>query len=197
MDDDLDAELMLRFVAGDESAFTELVQRHRLQLVGYLYRQTWDRDRAEDLAQEVFARLFEHREQYRPQGRFKTYLYRIATNLWIDTCRREGRRPTALSLDQSQSSDEQQEAPSLQAIDPYRTPQTHFDRSELMAAIQHAIDALPEDQRLVFNLSEGQGLKYSEIAMVLDIPLGTVKSRMHLAVRKLQGLLGGLRRQAD
>lgn len=195
MDLDPDAELMMAFIGGDEGAFYELVRRHRGPLVNFLFRHVWDRHKAEDMAQEVFTRLFEHREQYRPQGKFKTYLYRIATNLWIDSCRRAGRRPQMLSLDQPAGGEDEGGSFADMVVDPYRTPQTAMDRSELMGAIKQAISALPEEQQLVFNLSESQGLKYNEIATALDIPLGTVKSRMHLAVKKLKGLLGGLRRR--
>lgn len=193
-----DAELMMQFVGGEETAFRELVDRYRQPLVNFLFRQCWNRDQAEDLAQEVFIRLYEHKDQFRPgagsrldgkPGTFRTYLFRIATNLWIDTCRREGRRPRPLSLDRPVGAEEKS-ALSDMVVDPERTPQTAFDRRELMDAIRRAIDTLPIEQRMVFDLSESQGLKYSEIALALDIPVGTVKSRMFLAVRKLQGLLG-------
>lgn len=198
MPEPTDAELMERFVGGDEAAFRQLVDRYRSPLVSFLFRLVWDKDHAEDMAQEVFCRLFVHKDQYAPQpgASVKTYLYRIARNLAIDQARRDGRRPHVLSLDREKPGDE----PSTfaEAVpDPCRTPQTATSRSELAAAIQRAIDRLPEEQRVVFDLSEAQGLRYQEIATVLDIPVGTVKSRMHLAVKKLQALLARVRRSED
>lgn len=183
---------MQRFVAGDESAFRLLVERHRAHLVNFLYRLVWDKDLAEDMAQDVFCKLVVRREQFKAEsGSFKTYMFRIAKNLWIDKCRKDGRRPRELSL--SLPGDGEDAPPfSDRVVDRYRTPRTAFEKSEVMEAIQQAIRALPEDQQMVFNLSEGQGLKYTEIATVLDIPLGTVKSRLHLAVKKLRNALSGL-----
>ncbi len=190
-----DADLMQQFVAGDEQAFRSLVERHRAPLVNFLYRHVWDRDLAEDLAQEVFCKLVIHRDQYAPSSAssFKTYMYRIAKNLWIDKCRKDGRRPQVLSLNRPADG---QDAPQFadRVVDRYRTPRTAFEQSEVLEAIQRAISALPEEQQMVFNLSEGQGLKYNEIATALDIPLGTVKSRLHLAVKKLRGMLRSLPR---
>ena len=190
-----DAELMQQFVAGDEKAFRALVERHRSPLVNFLYRHLWDRDAAEDMAQEVFCKLVVHSKQYQPQGSgsFKAYMYRIAMNMWINKCRKDGRRPQVLSLNRPADG---KDAPQFadRVVDRYRTPKTAFEQEEVMQAIQQAIQSLPEEQQMVFNLSEGQGLKYLEIATALDIPLGTVKSRLHLAVKKLRGMLRNLPR---
>ena len=192
-----DSELMLSTARGDLEAFRLLVERHQSGIINFFHRLTWDRYIAEDCAQEVFCRVYRARQNYQATARFTTYLYRIARNYWIDRCRKLGRRPREFSLD----------APSGTAKSPGETsfsdgvaggeisPQEALSRKELQETVRSAIDALPEGQRLVILLAETQGLKYQEIAEILQIPLGTVKSRMHAAVGRLRGSLDHVLRE--
>ena len=96
---DSDSELMLRYRDGDEDAFRQLIQRYQKPLVNFFYRHTWDRFAAEDYAQEVFARVIRARARYKPVAKFRTWLFRIAKNYWIDRCRERAAAPNMGSLD--------------------------------------------------------------------------------------------------
>ncbi len=172
---DPDIELMLRVKQGDEQAFDELICRYRRQLIGFFYSLCWNAEVAQDCAQEVFVCLWLARHRYEPTGAFRSYLYRIARNHWLGTLRKRKCRPEPLCLEevwQDVESDVDLEKMLLRRYEDRR--------------IKRAIAELPEYYRLVFVLSHFQGLKYAEIAEVLEIPVGTVKSRMSSAVRKLK-----------
>ncbi|MCZ7649490.1 MAG: sigma-70 family RNA polymerase sigma factor [Planctomycetota bacterium] len=182
-----DPELMADFAGGDESAFDKLVKRHQVGLLNYFFRLLWDRTLAEDLTQEVFLRLYTHREEYEPRAKFTTYLYRIGRNCWIDYLRRTKAERKTRSLDaQDEEGRSLSEAVAARAEDPRST----VGKDELTEAVIEAIDALPEDHKLVFILSEVQGMKYQEIGETLGIPVGTVKSRMFHALKRLREHLG-------
>jgi RNA polymerase sigma-70 factor (ECF subfamily) len=185
-----DAELMSAFrQAGEVAAFEELVQRHHRNVINFFYHLARDRQQAEDWAQEVFLRLVAHARTYVPRAKFTTYLYRIARNLWIDVLRERAHRVRPASLDAPGADGEQQEAWVPAAS---RQPAEALMRGEAADAVRRAIDRLPEELRDVVVLSELQGLRYAEIAEILGIPVGTVKSRMHTAVQRLKALLAPL-----
>ncbi len=185
-----DVELMLATRQGDRDAFAELVRRHQRPLVNFFFRLLWDRQRAEDFAQEVFLKIFSHAGTYEAQAKFTTFLYRVAKNLWIDWLRVEGNHPRSQSLDAPVGDDEGgTTAASLVAGDEKPPEEVLMDR-EAIRDVQAAIEQLPEEQRLVLVLSEQQGMKYQEISEVLGIPVGTVKSRMHNAILRLREILG-------
>jgi RNA polymerase sigma-70 factor (ECF subfamily) len=187
---DSDSELMERFRDGDEDAFRALAQRFQRPLVNFFYRLTWDRFMAEDYAQEVFARIVRARAGYRPEARFRTWLFRIAKNYWIDRYRERKNAPRMSSLDQPVRQDEGKPITLEDTVEgPSPRPEDEARRKEIAQAVKRAVARLTEEQRLVFVLSENQGLKYAEIADVLEIPVGTVKSRMHSAVHRLRELL--------
>ncbi|MDP7032968.1 MAG: sigma-70 family RNA polymerase sigma factor [Planctomycetota bacterium] len=191
-----DSKLMLACAQGDSEAFQLLVERHQHKIINFFYRLSWNRDLAEDCCQEVFCRIYRNRQQYQATAKFTTYLYRVARNLWIDHCRKMGRRPREVSLQtpigSTDKSENTQLADTLPA--PETTPQTAFSRSEIQNSVREAIDSLPEPQRLVVLLAESQGMNYQEISEVLEIPVGTVKSRMHTAVGRLRDKLSRVER---
>ncbi|MCX7806516.1 MAG: sigma-70 family RNA polymerase sigma factor [Planctomycetota bacterium] len=181
---------MARIEAGDEQAFDSLVDRHRKGVLNFYYRLTWDRDLAEDLAQEVFIRLFTHRGRYEATARFTTYLYRIAHNCWIDHLRKTRQERKLRSLDAG-GEDGAGLRESVEAMR-VEAPPEGAGKEEYSEAVIAAIESLPEDQKVVFVLSEVQGMRYAEIAETLGIPEGTVKSRMHHAVNRLRERLSRL-----
>ncbi len=185
-----DSELMARYRDGDEQAFAALVDRYQRPLVNFFYRLVWNRATAEDYAQEVFARVIRHRGSYRPEAKFSTYLFRIARNYWIDRLRERASSPPPASLETPLSGCDGQ-APSLRDTVAGKEPEPPeaLRQQEIGRRVRAAVEALPEEQRLVFVLSENQGLRYAEIAEVMEIPVGTVKSRMHAAVLRLRELL--------
>ena len=178
-----DTELMSAFALGDEDAFCELVERHQSRVLNFLYRMTWDRSLSEDLTQEVFTKLFRTASRYEPRAKFTTYLYRIATNCWIDLCRKRTRRGKMVSLDAGWQ-DGSTLADSMS--DTNDNPVDALGRRETYNACMKAVNGLSEEHRAVFVLGEMQGLPYKDIAETLGIPVGTVKSRMFTAVRKLR-----------
>jgi RNA polymerase sigma-70 factor (ECF subfamily) len=185
-----DNELMTAFAGGDADAFTVLYERHLGGLLNFFFRLSWDRALAEDLTQETLIRAFKSANTWTPSAKFTTWLYRVARNLWIDHIRSARIRRDGGSLDAPlpDSDDRGNTYMDLLPAD-VRPPQEEAERRELYGQIMAALDRLPEEQRIVFVLSQLQDMKYHEIAEVLEIPVGTVKSRMHTAVLKLQELL--------
>jgi RNA polymerase sigma-70 factor (ECF subfamily) len=174
-----DIDLMLRARAGETAAFHELVRRYRAPLRCFFAALLADRSLADDFVQETFLRLWLARERYEPAGKFSTYLFQIGRHYWLNQ-RKKQRPEVGLDLCEedalaSRVTGTQPEAMLLQR---YRD-----------ARVRRAIDALPEHYRVVFTLSHFDGLKYAEIACQLGIPVGTVKSRMSEAVRRLRAAL--------
>lgn len=182
-----DAEWMRAFQTGDRDAFEKLVLRHEVGVLNFFLRMGARRAEAEDLTQEVFLRVYKAAARYEPSAQFTTWLYRIARNCWIDVQRKEGRAPVQVSADRPFSED----GTAIADILPYHGPMPgqRMERAETARLVEDAILALPETLRETFVLSEVQGMKYAEIADALDVPVGTVKSRMFTAVRTLRETL--------
>ncbi|MGH9361882.1 MAG: RNA polymerase sigma factor [Thermoanaerobaculia bacterium] len=173
-----DDELMARVGAGDRDAFATLVDRYKDAIVNYTTRLTGDRDRAQDLAQETFLRLFRSAPRYSEQGQLRAYLYRIATNL----VRSEVRRERRLRLLQ----------PLLFGAGPAAEPPSSAAsllRDELQRQVAAAVAALPLRWRLPLVLHEIEGWSYAAIAAQLGLREGTVKSRIHRGRRQLRRAL--------
>ncbi len=179
---------MQRVAAGDVRAFTPLVERVLPRLLAYFRRLGADASFAEDCAQEVLLRVYRHRSRYRAKARFVTYLFHIARNHWIDVYRHRRARPAALSADApADGADAPGLAADLRA--PPADPGERAERRELRAALDDAVGALGEEHREVFVLAQVEGLRYQEIAQILQIPVGTVKSRMHAAHHLIREVL--------
>ncbi len=183
-----DFELMALVGGDDIEAFAELVRRYQDPLVNFFYRYAWDRFLAEDCAQEVLIRVFRASKSYAPTASFKTYLFSIARNFWIDHLR-SSRAGREISLQSAVDGDETVLGDLVESQE--RDPGDGLGGRETGEIIRNAIDSLPEDQKSVFVLCQVEGMKYSDAAGILGIPLGTVKSRMHAAVEKLKSLLKG------
>jgi RNA polymerase sigma-70 factor (ECF subfamily) len=183
-----DPELIQAFKAGRLGAFTQLVERHQRSLINFFYHCSWDRQAAEDCAQEVFLRLYSHLGGYEPQAKFTTFLFRIARNLWIDRVRSAAVHGKPVSLEATGGPGEGSPLRDRVA-GPALSPVEILSRQEEELALERAIELLPEEQRMVLVLGELQGMKYQDVAAVLDVPVGTVKSRMHTAIERLKELL--------
>ncbi len=183
-----DPGLIAAVQKGKIGAFTQLVDRHQRSLINFFFHLSWDRQTAEDCAQEVFLRLYAHLGTYTPQAKFTTFLFRIARNLWIDRMRSVGAHGRSVSLESPLGFGEErtlgERVPSAAP-----TPVDILARRETQDALRNAIERLPEEQKSVLILSEIQGMKYQEIGEILDIPVGTVKSRMHTAMERLKEML--------
>lgn len=184
---DSDVLLMLRFQDGDEGAFGQLISRHSTGLINYFYRQGVDREIAEDFCHEVFIKLYEYKKKYTPTAKFTTFLYRMAHNHFIDYCRSRRNRPNLYSMESM--SEENDMGLKEELAGKGQTPVDYLMQGELKGLLEDALNTLPLEQREVFVLSEIHGMKYQEISEILDIPVGTVKSRMFNGLQKLRSVL--------
>lgn len=180
--------LMARVRDGDREAVIAIVERYQSELIGFFYHLCWDQLAAEELAQDVFVRLYSARERWQPTARLRTWIYRIAHNLWIDSLRRR-RGLVSLDAERGEAGLRLSEVlPAAAGADP-----DAGDRdAQIRERVRSALAELPEGQREVFVLANNHGMKYQDIAASLGIPEGTVKSRMHHAVRFLRDELADL-----
>jgi len=182
MTQDDDGELMLRYARGDMRAFETLYRRHRGALYRYLARHTRNTETANDLFQEAWSKVIASRERYEPRAQFKTFLYRIAHNCFIDYCRRASVRNELNGEDGWESA--------LPGSEQDR-PDTRAEQAQITARYRTALLALPAEQRDVFLLYES-GLSLDEIASVSAVGTETAKSRLRYAVAKLRATLAPL-----
>ncbi len=185
-----DIALMERFRSGDRAALEALVNRHHASLVRYFYVQCRRRETAEDLAQEVWARIIRARASYTPRARFQTYLFHIARNLWIDRYRSQRSAPPMVSADAPVGGAE--DGGSLVSLLPggEAEPGDRAAEREEVERLRRAVEALPEPLRDVVEMGMIRGMRYEDVGRALEIPVGTVKSRVHAAVRRLREALG-------
>jgi RNA polymerase sigma-70 factor, ECF subfamily len=181
---DSDLELMLRVAGGDADSFEALLLRYRAPLLNYLSRMVRDQALAEDLAQEVFLRVYQARERYQPQARFTTWLYRIATNLALNAIRDRRGEP----LMTEPPGDRESETGLLveQVPDSRPTAEQEMMESDRQWLIREAIEALPEKQRVAVILHKYQGVDYCQISKVLKVSESAVKSLLFRAYESLR-----------
>src|SRR5947209_2484870 len=186
-----DEELLARCRAGQTEGFATLVRRYERELYGYLRRYLGDAHLADDVFQNTFVQVFVKLDQYEPGRPVRPWLYTIATHQAIDALRRVGRHP-AVSLDQQTGAGPDGEVHSLLEMIEARgaEPLDDAQREEAGRMVRSSVDALPDFLRQVVMLAYYQGLKYREIADALGIPVGTVKSRLHAALVRLQEAWG-------
>ena len=178
-DERADEDLMLALKHGEDAAFAELMRRHRGPIVNYVNRMIGDRDRAEDLAQEVFLRVYRHAGTYRVTARFTTWLYTIASNLGKNELRNRARRRNT-SVEDIQRELKQDDY-HLGTREDFLQPDRITDLNDRQRKVRIAIDRLPDHFRMMLVLRDLEGFAYEEIASMLDLPLGTVKSRINRA----------------
>lgn len=183
MDHLSDIELMALVKQGDYLAFDQLYQRYRAQILRFLFSLTWNQEAAEDCLQEVFLQLYRARNRYEPTGKFSTYLFQIAKNCYLSHNRKKNNRARETPLE-----DASKPLKELRANERME-PEVYLFAEYRRWRIRRAIDSLPDHQKLVFVMSHLEGMKYAEIAEVLQLPLGTVKSRMNAALQALKLLL--------
>ncbi|MGE0490337.1 MAG: RNA polymerase sigma factor [Vulcanimicrobiota bacterium] len=176
-----DENLMAEVVAGKLAALEPLIERYQNQLFAYAARVLNDREKAADVFQETFLRVFQKRHTYRLGAPFRPWLYRICLNLCRDEFRRQ-KRGASVDLEARQ-----------EVRDPGPGPAERTFRQDLSQQVRSAVMGLPEKQQKVFLLVHYQGLSYPEVAEVLEIPVGTVKSRMFHASKRLAEELQELR----
>jgi len=165
-------DLIRRIAAGDSEAFEKLYEAYRKPLANFLYRLCFDRALVEDLLQEVFVRIWRAAASFRAESKVSTFIFRIATNVWINESRRLREKPS-------------EAAEGLHAGE----PPEDLERREREAQVRDALRTLPAGERAVLILAEYNGLPYEEISRILEVPVGTVKSRMFHALQRLRDRL--------
>ena len=175
-----DEELIARFQEGDEQAYTELVNRYRDKLITFVYRFVNEFEKAEDIVQDALFILYKNKHYYRNIAKFSTWIYTIAGNLAKTELRKRGTRKE-IRISQMGPEDRDYELPSV-APDTDEVAQSEYIEKKIQAAIQK----LPLHFRTVTILRDIQELSYEEISKIVDVPLGTVKSRINRARIQLQ-----------
>ena len=174
-----DGEVVSAFLAGEERAFEELVDRYQGRLLNFVYRTIGDRDRAEDLVQEVFIRVYRHIGRFDRSKKFSTWIYTIASNLAKNELRNRSRNP--LVLFQTIKKNWQEDDRPLQFEDTTSRPDDLYRKRHLRELVEESVAQLPQHHREVFVLRELEGKSYEEIAEITECNLGTVKSRLNRA----------------
>jgi RNA polymerase sigma-70 factor, ECF subfamily len=182
-----DVQLMLEVKSGDEQSFELLLHRYRSPLVNFLYRMVRNREQAEDLAQEVFLRVYRARNEYVPSAKFTTWLFRIATNLALNNVRDTRHQRMEMSLDAplTPDSEDGDERP-LDVADQHPDIEQHLVEQARSKMIRHAIEKLPEKQRAAVLLHKYQELDYGEIAKILQCSESALKSLLFRAYEALR-----------
>ncbi len=169
--DNVEPDLIARAIRGDRWAFGELVRRHRQGVINIVYRMCGDANTAEDAAQEAFLRAWQHLDKYQPKASFRNWLYKIATNSAYNLLRTE--KPTV-------------DVDSHMPMDKTSGPEQSVEKEERAQLVQRAVLSLSQACRSVLILREYEGMSYREIAETLDIPVGTVMSRLNYARQALR-----------
>src|SRR5271163_4759977 len=179
-----DVDVMLRVKTGDESAFAYLVQKYRRPMVGFMYRLCHNPSTAEELAQEVFLRVYRSRTSYEPSAKFTTWLYRIATNLAVNHARdtRHERPENTVRLDEP----DEETGSTLDLADESLSAEEKILKRERLAAIRSKVNALPERQRIAVIMHKFQQMDYREIASVLKLSESATKSLLFRAYETLR-----------
>ena len=181
---DFDAELMLRVKEGDGASFAILLQKHRLPVIHFLYRMVQNQAVAEELAQEVFLRVYRSRESYEPTAKFTTWLFRIATHLALNSLRDGKNRRLEERLD-----DDSSETPARQVSDRRPTVEQEMVHRARLEEIRRAVAMLPEKQRAAVLMHKYEEMEYSQIANVLNCSESAIKSLLFRAYETLRARL--------
>ena len=178
-----DEDLIRKFQNGDIGAYTQIVNRYKDRLYNFIYRFVYDIDRAEDILQDTFLKLYTHKNSYREIAKFSTWLYTIAGNLAKTELRKLKRRKTYAVSEVSRGDQE------FVIKSPDTDTAIDANSINIENSIQKALNQLPQDFKTIIILRDIQELSYEDISRIVDIPIGTVKSRINRGRLKLQKLL--------
>jgi RNA polymerase sigma-70 factor (ECF subfamily) len=181
-----DGVLIDRSRRGDREAFDKLVAKHQQRAYQYAFRLTRDPEEAADIVSESFIRMFKALGNFKGDSAFTTWMYRIATNCFLDIRKKKRSRPSVSLEATVQTTDGEV---TYQFEDTNSSPHEEAERSEAMRAVQDAVEMLPEYQRAIIVMYHAEMQSYEEIAETLNLPLGTVKSRLNRARLSLRNLL--------
>jgi RNA polymerase sigma-70 factor (ECF subfamily) len=188
-----DQEIVRWAREGRERAYRELIRRYERPIFSLVYRMVRDRELAEDLSQETFIKALNALDSYRPEFKFSSWLFKIANNAAIDHLRRRELQTLSLEGARDATDPERVEATALQLKDRGESPLQEMEARELGGAIEQAIARLRPEYRSCILLRHVEDKSYEEIAEIMDLPLGTVKTYIHRARAELKDALGELR----
>ncbi|HEY2824693.1 MAG TPA: sigma-70 family RNA polymerase sigma factor [Gemmatimonadales bacterium] len=188
-----DQEIVALARAGYEDAYRELIRRYQRPVFSLVYRMVRDRELAEDLSQETFVKVLNAIDSYRPEFKFSSWIFKIANNAAIDHLRRRELDTMSLEGAPDATTPDRMEATALQIGDRSESPLDELEARELGSAIERAIEHLRPEYRSCILLRHVEGRSYEEIAEILELPLGTVKTYIHRARAQLKQALGPLK----
>ena len=188
-----DHELVTRAQLGSEKAYRELLDRYQRPVFSIIFRMIRDREQAEDLAQETFVRVFNHIGRYDPRYKFSSWIFKIATNLTIDWIRRKELKTVSIDGSRNAVTSDEMEASAITIVSEDENPEELLEAKELGEEIEEAIGKLRPEYRAAILLRHVEGREYQEIAEILSLPLGTVKTYIHRGRNELRDQLQHLR----
>lgn len=180
-----EAAIVRQVIEGDTNAFEKLVREYEKNVYNIALRMVNNSEDASDMTQEAFIKAYNSLQNFRGDSKFSVWLYRIVSNVCLDFLRSKNRRPTvSLSVE-----DDDGEETEIDVADESQSPELLLERSLTRDAVRRGLEALPPDYRQILLLREIQGLSYDEISSALDLEVGTVKSRIFRARKKLCAFL--------
>lgn len=188
-----DQDLVSRAQKGSEKAYRELLGRYQRPVFSVIYRMIRDRERAEDLSQETFVRVFNNIDRYDPSYKFSSWIFKIATNLTIDSIRRKELDTVSIDGSRNAVTPDQIAATSITIASTDENPEELLEARQLGEEIEEAIGKLRPEYRAAILLRHVEGREYQEIAEILSLPLGTVKTYIHRGRNELRESLQHLR----
>lgn len=188
-----DHELVTFARSGSEKAYRELLDRYQRPVFSLVYRMVRDRELSEDLAQETFVKVFNHLDSYNPKYKFSSWIFKIASNLAIDHLRRKELDTVSLDGSRHARTADEAESSRITVASTDENPEELLEARELGEEIEAAIGELRVEYRTAILLRHVEGRPYEEIAEIMDVPLGTVKTYIHRARGELREMLAHLR----
>ena len=188
-----DHEVVVRAQKGSEKAYRELLDRYQRPVFSLIYRMVRDREQAEDLAQETFVRVFNHIDRYDPAYKFSSWIFKIATNLTIDWMRKKEVPTVSIDGSRYATTSDEIEASTITVESKDETPEELLIARELGDEIERAIGRLRPEYKTAILLRHVEDKPYEEIAQIMSLPLGTVKTYIHRGRKELQEMLAHTR----
>ena len=188
-----DHDLVALARSGSEKAYRELLDRYQRPVFSLIYRMVRDREKAEDLAQETFVKVFNHIDSFNPKYKFSSWIFKIASNLTIDAIRKKDLDTVSLDGSRNASTPDEVDATRITVESRDENPEEFLEAKELGEEIERAIGELRPEYRTAILLRHVEGRPYEEIADIMNVPLGTVKTYIHRARGELRETLAHLR----
>jgi RNA polymerase sigma-70 factor, ECF subfamily len=188
-----DTELVAFARGGSEGAYRELLERYQRPVFSLVYRMVRDREQAEDLAQETFVKVFNNIERYDSRYKFSSWIFKIASNLAIDAMRKKELATVSIDGSRNASTNDEVEATQITIASGDENPEQLLEAKQLGEEIEQAIGTLRAEYRTAILLRHVEGRSYDEIAEIMEVPLGTVKTYIHRARSELREALAHLR----